>query len=83
MARHRLREQKKASDGSCVRLLQDTHDGSWLVGREGDPHLDPLPIGAFQSREAARHWADRTFEGGTWTELAGSHRDAHVHGKGV
>jgi hypothetical protein len=69
-ARFHLREERRADDGSCVRLLQDGNDGSWLIGRAGDPRLDPIPLGAFQSAEAARHWADAEFPGGSWVKAA-------------
>jgi hypothetical protein len=60
VARYRLRAEKAAEDGSRVYLLQDVHDGAWLVGH------DRFPVGSFQSAEAARAWGDEHYKGGTW-----------------
>ncbi|MEO6951146.1 MAG: hypothetical protein ABI321_04970 [Polyangia bacterium] len=69
MAKFELREIREASDGSKVRLFQDVHDASWFAGKAGDSRLEPIPMGSFCSAEAARHWADQTFPGGTWSQV--------------
>jgi hypothetical protein len=62
-----LRRQSRLDDqGRLVVLLRDGHDGSWFISRLGDPKLDPAPLGAFASPEAARRWADAQFHGGSW-----------------
>lgn len=66
-ASYELRGHKRCGDGTLVRLLQDTNDGSWFIGHDGDPALDPLPMGAFPNAHAARRWADAQFDGGVWT----------------
>lgn len=66
MASYRRRESKQGDDGKTVILYQNIHDGSWFVGRVGDRALDPVPLGAFESAEAARRWADAEFKGGVW-----------------
>jgi hypothetical protein len=68
------REAKQASDGARVVLLQNRQDGSWFVGSDDDPHLHPIPLGAFASREAARQWADDRFLDGEWRRVAGRSR---------
>ncbi len=66
MTSYKMREHKHLSDGSVVTLVQDIAAHGWFVGHFGDPALDPIPLGAFCSREAARHYADRHFAGGVW-----------------
>lgn len=66
MAAYRLRESKQDDSGSQVILYQDKNDSSWAVGRKDDPGLDPIPMAAFVSADAARKWADAQFKGGTW-----------------
>lgn len=69
MAKFELREIREASDGSKVKLFQDAHDTSWFVGKAGDSKLEPVPMGAFCSADAARRWADQTFPGGAWAAV--------------
>lgn len=65
MAKLRPRSAKRAADASSVTLYQDSA-GAWFAGREGDPRVDPVPMGAFISEDAARKWADASFPGGDW-----------------
>lgn len=57
--------QKTSDEGGVVKLYRDDHN-AWFVGKVGDPQYDPIPIGAFRSKEAAQRWADHKFSGGTW-----------------
>jgi hypothetical protein len=66
VAKFRRRESKQSEAGRLVSLYQDLHDGSWFVGAAGDRALDPVPLGGFCSRDAARQWADAQFHGGSW-----------------
>lgn len=65
MAHFTPRAEKRDAQGSLVVLYTDDH-AAWFVGRKGDPSLDPHPMGAFRSEEAAKNWADHKFDGGSW-----------------
>lgn len=71
MAMYQLEEIRRPPDDHEVSLYKDMHDGSWFVGRKGDPALDPVPLGGFASAAAARRWADARFEGGSWQPASG------------
>lgn len=66
MATYQRRASKTDEQGKKVLLLRNVNDGSWFIGRVGDHALDPVPLGAFASAEAARSWADAQFHGGAW-----------------
>jgi hypothetical protein len=57
---------EKKIDDSTVILYRNVQDHAWFVGKTGDPALDPFPLGAFVSKEAAQRWADHHFPGGEW-----------------
>jgi hypothetical protein len=69
MAKLLLRSEKTASDGSTVTMLQNANDHGWYVGHKGDPRFEPIPLGAFQSKDAARRYADHNFPGGDWKDV--------------
>lgn len=71
MAHYILRERRNDDSGAEVRLYQDANDGSWAVGRAGDAQLDPVPLAAFASSEAARKYADQHFKGSGWQPVKG------------
>ncbi len=60
--------QEKTVEGARVTIWRDAHS-AFYVGRAPDANLERYPMGAFQSLEAAKAWADRSFPGGEWRRL--------------
>lgn len=56
---------EKTVEGAVVTIWRDAHH-AFYVGRVPDPNLESYPMGAFQSEQAAKSWADRAFPGGDW-----------------
>ena len=56
---------QKTFEGAQVTIWRDAHH-AFYVGRAPDANLEEYPMGAFQSFEAAKAWADRSFPGGQW-----------------
>lgn len=56
---------EKTVEGAVVTIWRDAHH-AFYAGKEPDPNLESYPMGAFQSEDAAKSWADRAFPGGEW-----------------
>jgi len=61
-------KQKTSEEGAEITLFRDAHHG-FFIGKKGDSKLEPQPLGAFRSEEAAMNWADRHYQGGTWSQI--------------
>lgn len=60
------KKTKTADDGSQITLCVDGHL-AWFVERPDDRKNHAHPMGAFQSEEDAKRWAEHHFPGGEWT----------------
>lgn len=68
MSHFRPVSEKTTDDGSHLVISIDGHH-AWFLQRPADRDAQANPLGAFQSEQAARAWADREFPGGEWTAI--------------
>ena len=68
MSHFRPISEKTADDGSHLVISIDGHH-AWFLQRPADREAQANPLGAFQSQQAARTWADREFPGGEWAGI--------------